>query len=185
MGERRPNARRRQVISRPPLFRSFAALMRFEEERVACSMVREGAGKEFKAAAFGLSPLDGLFGRASTSPRSIRTAGGTERARHHAWHVGGGNSPLVMSRRSLLQARFSLSHYLLSLWYLGNKNWVPSMKVKKLKIFWSKMGSMGCKWFSLNAPGTENPFSHSILKLDESHYSHYWPSGVIRIGLPV
>ena len=49
----------------------------------------------------------------------------------------------------------------------GNKNWPPSMKMKKLKIFWNKTGSMGCKWSSLNAPGTENPLSHSILKLDE------------------
>ena len=153
MGERRPNARRRQVISRPPLFRSFAALMRFEEERVACSMVREGAGKEFKAAAFGLSPLDGLFGRASTSPRSIRTAG----ARHHAWHVGGGNSPLVMSRRSLLQARFSLSHYLLSLWYLGNKNWVPSMKVKKLNFFQGQNGLKGLQMVQFECPRYSKP----------------------------
>ena len=43
---------------------------------------------------------------------------------------------------------------LLALW--GNKNWPPSMKVEKLKIFWDKMGSMGCIWSSLNAPGTEN-----------------------------
>ena len=57
---------------------------------------------------------------------------------------------------------------LLALW--GNKNWPPSMKLKKLKIFWNKMGSMGCKWSSLNAPGTENPLSHSILKLDESPF---------------
>ena len=28
------------------------------------------------------------------------------------------------------------------------------------------MGIMGCKRSSLNAPGTENPLSHSILKLD-------------------
>ena len=44
------------------------------------------------------------------------------------------------------------------------------MKVKKLKIFWNKMGSMGCKWPSLNAPGIENPLPHSILKLDESPF---------------
>ena len=55
---------------------------------------------------------------------------------------------------------------LLALW--GNKNWPPSMKVKKLKIFWIKIGSMSCKWSSLNGPGTETPLSHPILKLDES-----------------
>ena len=55
---------------------------------------------------------------------------------------------------------------------LGNKNWPPSMKLKKLEIFWSKMGSMGCKWSSLNAPGTENPLSHSILNLEWISLSH-------------
>ena len=52
----------------------------------------------------------------------------------------------------------------------GNKNWPPSMKMKSLKIFWSKIGSMGCKGSNLNAPGTENPLSHLILKLDESPF---------------
>ena len=28
------------------------------------------------------------------------------------------------------------------------------------------MGSIDCKWFCLNAPGTENPLSHSILKME-------------------
>ena len=55
-------------------------------------------------------------------------------------------------------------------WVWGNKHWPPSMKVNKLKIFKNKRGLMGCKWSSLNAPGTENPFSHSILKLDESPF---------------
>ena len=51
---------------------------------------------------------------------------------------------------------------LLALW--GNKNWLPSMKVEKLQIYGNKSGSMGCKWSSLNAPGTENPWSHPILE---------------------
>ena len=63
-----------------------------------------------------------------------------------------------------------------------HKKWHPSLKEKiwekfrnkwKLEIFWNKMGSIGCKWSSLNDPGTENPLSHSILKLDESPISHY------------
>ena len=124
--------------------------------------------------------------------------------------------------------RTPFSHYCPS---GGNKNWPPSMKVKKLKILWNKMGSMGSKWSSLNTPGTENPLSHSILKLDESPFpiisplgyknwppsmklkklkifwnkigsmgckwsslkapgietpfSHNQPSGILRIGLPV
>ena len=57
---------------------------------------------------------------------------------------------------------------LLALW--GNKNWPPSMKVKKLENVLNKRGLKGCKWSSLNAPGTENPLSHSIMKLDESPF---------------
>ena len=64
---------------------------------------------------------------------------------------------------------------LLALW--GNKNWPPSMKVKKLKIFWEKMSPKGCKWSSLNAPGTENPLSHPILKLHEFPFPTIGPLG--------
>ena len=72
---------------------------------------------------------------------------------------------------------------LLVLW--GNKNWPPSMKVKKLENFQKVRGAKSCKWSSFDAPGTQNPLSHSVLKLAEVPFSHYWPSGVIRIGLPV
>ena len=48
---------------------------------------------------------------------------------------------------------------ILALW--GNKNWPPSMKVKKLKKFGNKSGSMGCKWSSLNATGTGDPLSQT------------------------
>ena len=47
----------------------------------------------------------------------------------------------------------------------GNKNWTPSMKMKKLENFLNKSGSRGCKWSRLNGPGTQTPLSHSILKL--------------------
>ena len=59
----------------------------------------------------------------------------------------------------------------------GSRNWPPSIKVKKLKIFWDKMGSKGCKYSSLNAPGTETPLSHPILKLDEFSLLHISPLG--------
>ena len=36
---------------------------------------------------------------------------------------------------------------------------------------------MDCKWSSLNAPGTENPLYHSILKLDESPFPIISPLG--------
>ena len=52
---------------------------------------------------------------------------------------------------------------LLALW--GNKNWLPSMKVKKLKKFQNKMGLKGCKWSSLNAPGTETPVFYMLSNL--------------------
>ena len=54
---------------------------------------------------------------------------------------------------------------LLDLW--GNKNWPPSMKVEKMETFHNKCGLMGCKWFSLNTPGTETALTHPILKLDK------------------
>ena len=58
------------------------------------------------------------------------------------------------------------SHFpLLVLW--GNKSWPPNMKVEKLEKYLNKRGLMGCKWSSLNAPGTETPLSRPILKLDE------------------
>ena len=59
----------------------------------------------------------------------------------------------------------------------GNKNWPPSMKVKKLWKFGKKSGSVGCKWSSLNTPGTGNPLSHSIWKLDESPFPIIGPLG--------
>ena len=54
---------------------------------------------------------------------------------------------------------------LLALW--GNKNGLPSMKVKKLEKFLNKIGLKGCKWSTLNAPGTETPQSHPYWELGE------------------
>ena len=54
---------------------------------------------------------------------------------------------------------------LLALW--GNKNWPPSMKVKKLEILHHKSGLKGFKWSNLNVPGTENPLSHPPFVLEE------------------
>ena len=41
------------------------------------------------------------------------------------------------------------------------------MKVKKLKILGNKIGSRGCIWSSLNAPGTETPLSDAYWNLGE------------------
>ena len=64
---------------------------------------------------------------------------------------------------------------LLALW--GNKNWPPSMKVKKMENFQDKKGWMGCKWSSLNAPSTENPLSHSLLELGDFPFPIIGPLG--------
>ena len=38
------------------------------------------------------------------------------------------------------------------------------MKDRKMEISLDKISSAGCKWSSLNYPGTETPVSHSLLK---------------------
>ena len=68
-----------------------------------------------------------------------------------------------------------IEHFVLALW--GNKNWLPSRKVKKWEIFQNKMGLMGCKWSSLNAPGTETPQSHPYLELGEFPFPIISPLG--------
>ena len=70
---------------------------------------------------------------------------------------------------------------LLALW--GNKNWLPSMKVKKLEKFQNKMGLKGCNWSSLNAPGTETPQCHPYWELGEFPFPIISPLG--KSGLPI
>ena len=41
------------------------------------------------------------------------------------------------------------------------------MKVEKMENFQNKTVLKGCKWSSLNAPGTENPLSQLFLGMDE------------------
>ena len=41
------------------------------------------------------------------------------------------------------------------------------MKVKKMEFLQDKSGLKACKWSSLNAPGTENPLSHSLLGFEK------------------
>ena len=64
---------------------------------------------------------------------------------------------------------------LLALW--GNKNWPPSMKVKKLEIFECKRVLMGCRLSSLNAPEPENPPSHPLFGLEEFPFLTIGPLG--------
>ena len=67
----------------------------------------------------------------------------------------------------------------------SNKELVlPVWRAKRCGNFWDKISLTGCKWSSLNALGTENPVSHSLL--GESHFpifsscSLLRPSAVIR-----
>ena len=53
------------------------------------------------------------------------------------------------------------------------------MKVKNLEKLWNKSGLTGCTWSSLNAPGTETPLSHSILKLHEFPFPIISPLGSV------
>ena len=62
-------------------------------------------------------------------------------------------------------------------WLWGNKNWLPSMKVKKLENVQNKIGLKECKWSSLNAPGTETPQSHPYWELGEFPFSIISPLG--------
>ena len=59
------------------------------------------------------------------------------------------------------------------------------MKVKELEKFKNKIGLKGCKWSSLDAPGTQTPLCHAYWEMGNSPNSHNWPSGVIRMGSPV
>ena len=48
---------------------------------------------------------------------------------------------------------------------------------KKMENFQNKRGLKGCKWSSLNAPGTENHLSHPILQLGEFPFLIIGPLG--------
>ena len=62
--------------------------------------------------------------------------------------------------------RIPISHFHPSpLW--GNKNWLSSMKVNELKKLGNKIGSKGCKWSNLNAPGTQ---SSQVGRIPLSHF---------------
>ena len=85
--------------------------------------------------------------------------------------------PQALKVATLIQfLSWVIPHFpLLALW--GNKNWPPIMKVEKMENFHFKRGLMGCKWSSMNAPGTENPLSHPILELGEFPFPIIGPLG--------
>ena len=96
--------------------------------------------------------------------KSFRTKGAEWAANGPVWMPQALKTICLIQFWSCVNSLFPL----LALW--GNKNGLPSMKVKKVQKYQNKMGWMGCKWSSLNAPGIENPLSHSILKLGELHF---------------
>ena len=83
----------------------------------------------------------------------------------------GTQSPLSHSVLELEISLFSV----LALW--GNKNWPPSMKVKEIENCQNKMGLKGCKWSTLNAPGTQTPLSHSVMELEKLPFLIISPLG--------
>ena len=48
---------------------------------------------------------------------------------------------------------------------------LPSIKMWKLENLGNKIGLTGCKWSSLNAPGTQTPLYHPFLELGEFPFS--------------
>ena len=68
-----------------------------------------------------------------------------------------------------------------SLW--GIKNWFimggcrARGKAEKVESFWNKISLSGCKWSSLNAPGTESPVSHSGWENFIFSFSAFLPLG--------
>ena len=69
---------------------------------------------------------------------------------------------------------------LLAIW--GNKNWPPSMKVKKMETSLNKRGLKGYKLSSLSAPGTENPLCHPLLGLEEFPFPIIGPLGYLELA---
>ena len=83
-----------------------------------------------------------------------------------SFHLHTGEPILITPAKRAVFGKGKFSQLpLLALW--GNKNGLPSMKWKKLKIFRNKIGLKGCKWSRLNAPGTETPQSYPYWELEE------------------
>ena len=70
----------------------------------------------------------------------------------------------------------------LALW--GNKNWPPSLKVKKFEKYQNKRGSTCCKWPNLNTPGTQTPQYHPIPELTKPNLTPQQSSHTTAIFHP-
>ena len=72
---------------------------------------------------------------------------------------------------------------LLALW--GNKNWPPQYEGEKDGIIWECERCKGLQMVQFECPRHPNPSVSSNFEVGWIPFSHYWPSGEIRIGLPV
>ena len=59
------------------------------------------------------------------------------------------------------------------------------MKVKKSENFHNKSSIKGCKWSSLNVPGTKTPLSHPFFKLDEFPFPNIGSLGWVWMPWPL
>ena len=104
------------------------------------------------------------------SPRKYVQSPSTNKIRH-CWNASGTQTLYLIHLLGWKNYLFAL----LAFW--GNKNWPPSMKVEKLEKFQTLMTSKGCKWSSLNGPGTETPLSHPVLELCDFPFLQISPLG--------
>ena len=93
------------------------------------------------------------------------------------WAQWPANGPVWMPQA--LKPLCLILFWILALW--GNKNWLPSMKKQKLKIFWSKSDPNGLQMVQLECPRHRKPTVSFFFGVGRIPFSHYWPSGVIRI----
>ena len=77
--------------------------------------------------------------------------------------------------------RMSLSS-ILALW--GNKNWPPQYEGEKYGKFSKSERCKGLQMVQFDSPRHLKSSVSSSFKVGWIPFSHYWPSGVIRIGLP-
>ena len=71
---------------------------------------------------------------------------------------------------------------ILALW--GNKNWPPQYEGEKDRIIWECERCKGLQMVQFDSPWHLKSSVSSSFKVGWIPFSHYWPSGVIRIGLP-
>ena len=140
--------------------------MRFEEERVACSMVRgEKNSKRPPLAPLGVG-MDYSVGRAL---RHARFGGGIMA---RGWREFATCFIVASPQRRRLEVRSpGIPFPSISLHAVIR---IGLLEVgQKLEIFQNKIGFKDCEWSSLNAPGTETPLSYPNWKLQEFPFSHY------------